>query len=224
MTASTARQLALDLSYEESFHRDDFLASASNEAALAMVERWPDWPARILALIGPAGSGKSHLAAIWAERTGARFLSARAISETSLPAALATGALVLEDAVAQSFDQRALFHLINLAREEQAFVLLTAESPPAAWPISLPDLASRLRAAPTVSLHAPDEALLRAVLAKLFADRQVQVDESLLAFLVPRIERSLTAAREVVGRLDAEALRLRRPINRALAAELFRSP
>ena len=221
-SVSRVRQLAFDLPHQESFHRLDFLPGPSNEEALAAVERWPDWLAPVLAVIGPPGSGKSHLAAIWAERTGARFLSARALGEAHLPAALATGAVVLEDAASRNFDQRALFHLLNLAREEQASVLMTASSAPAAWPIGLLDLASRLRAIPTVTLHAPDDGLLRAVLGKLFADRQVQVDESLLGFLVARIERSLGAARDVVARLDAEALRRGRPVSRALAGELLR--
>lgn len=223
MSAVGARQLALDLAHIESFAREDFLESPCNASALAMIERWPDWPAPVLALVGPEGSGKSHLAAIWAERAGARFLSARALGEAKLPAELATGALVLEDASSTSFDQRALFHLLNLAREEEAYVLLTASSTPSAWPIGLLDLASRLRAIPTVALDPPDDALLRAVLVKLFADRQLQVDEALISFLLTRIERSLTAAKQIVGRLDAEALRLRRPVTRALAAEVMRA-
>ena len=159
----------------------------------------------------------------WAAEAGARFLSGGALRQASLPAALATGALVLED-VAGDFDERALFHLLNLAREEAAFVLLTARSSPSSWPTSVPDLASRLRAIPIVTLTAPDDSLLRAVLVKLFADRQLHVDESLIAFLVARIERSLTAAKAAVLHLDEEALRLRRPVNRALAAELLRQP
>ena len=224
MLPAVARQLAFDLPHGESFDRQDFLPSAANADALAMIERWPDWPAPVLALIGPAGSGKSHLAAIWAETAGARFLSCRALGEADLPRALATGALVLEDVASTAFDQRALFHLLNLTCEEQAFVLITAQSPPSGWPIGLADLGSRLRAIPIVTLHAPDDALLRGVLVKLFADRQLQVDEALLAFLLNRLERSLVAAKDVVARLDAEALRLRRPVTRALAAEMLRSP
>jgi len=216
-----ARQLALDLPHIESYAREDFVAAPSNADALATVERWPDWPAPVLALIGPEGSGKSHLAAIWAAEAGARFLSGRALRQADLPAALVTGALVLEDVGADT-DERALFHVLNLAREEAAFLLLTARSLPSAWPTSVPDLASRLRAILTVALAAPDDSLLRAVLVKLFADRQLQVDEGLIAFLLARIERSLSAAKTAVSRLDEEALRQRRPVNRALAAELFR--
>jgi chromosomal replication initiation ATPase DnaA len=220
--ATGPRQLALALAHAESFAREDFLSGAANEAALALIGRWPDWPDRTIALIGPEGSGKSHLAAIWAADSGARMLSARALAGASLPAALATGALVVEDAAAGEFDQRQLFHLINLAREENAFVLVTARTPPAGWSVAIPDLASRLRALPTVALAPPDDVLLRAVLVKLFADRQLAADESLVAYLASRIERSFAGARAAVERLDREALRQQRPVTRALAAELFR--
>ena len=215
------RQLALALPHAESFAREDFLTGAPNAAALALVERWPDWPDRALALIGPEGAGKSHLAAIWAEIAGARRIAARALGETDLIAALATGALVIEDAPVR-LDERALFHLLNLIREEAAFLLITAQAAPARWRVTLPDLGSRLRAIPTVALSAPDDALLRAVLVKLFADRQLAVDGNLVSFLATRIERSFAAARAAVDALDREALRLKRPVTRALAAELLR--
>jgi chromosomal replication initiation ATPase DnaA len=213
------RQLALALGHQTSFAREDFLAGPSNSAALAMVERWPDWPDRVLVVVGPEGSGKSHLAAIWAEAAGARFLAARALAETNLPRALSTGALVIENVAADAIDERALFHLMNLAREQGAFILATALAAPSGWSLQLPDLASRLRAAPVVELGPPDDALLRAVLVKLFADRQVVVDEGVIAYLIRRIDRSFAAAREAVERLDREALRLRRPVTRALASE-----
>jgi len=215
------RQLALALPHAESFAREDFLTGAPNEAALAMIERWPDWPDRALALVGPEGAGKSHLAAIWAETAGARRVSARALGQTDLIGALATGALVIEDAPAR-LDERALFHLLNLIREEEACLLITARAAPARWGVALPDLASRLRALPTVTLSAPDDALLRAVLVKLFADRQLGVDSSLVSYLTTRIERSFAAARAAVETLDREALRMQRPVTRALAAELLR--
>ena len=216
------RQLVLALDHAESFAREDFLSGASNAAALAQIERWPDWGGQALVVVGPAGSGKSHLAGIWAANTGARFLAARALAPALVPAALATGAVVVENLAAGEFDERALFHLLNLAREEQAFVLLTARSAPAGWTIGIADLASRLKSLPVAALTAPDEALLRAVLVKLFADRQLAVDESLLGYLLKRIERSVAAARSVVAVLDQEALRQKRPLTRALAAEILR--
>jgi chromosomal replication initiation ATPase DnaA len=219
---SGPRQLALLLDHAESFAREDFLSGPPNAAALALVESWPDWPNRAVMLIGPEGAGKSHLATIWAAESGARFLAARALDTASLPTALATGALVVEDMAADAVDERALFHLLNLAREEQAFLLLTARTAPAGWTLTIRDLASRLKALPVIALAPPDDALLRAVLVKLFADRQLNVDESLIGYVSTRIERSYAAAREAVERLDQEAMRLQRPLTRALAADLLR--
>lgn len=219
---SPPRQLALSLRHAENLSREDFLPGPSNEAALAMVERWPDWPAPALAIAGPEGSGKSHLASIWADLSGARVLSARGLHSAMLPDALATGALVLEDCVSGAIDERALFHLLNLVREQNSFLLMTARAVPSSWTVSLPDLASRLRAIPAIAVSAPDDALLRAVMVKLFADRQLAVDESLVAYLLTRVDRSFAAIRAAVQTLDREALQRKRPVNRALAAELFR--
>ena len=215
------RQLALALDHAESFAREDFLSGPSNAQALALIEAWPQWPHRSVMLTGPEGSGKSHLAAIWAQAAGARLIAARALEPASVPRALATGALVVEDIAAGAFDERALFHLVNLAREEAAFLLLTAQEAPAAF--ALRDLASRLKALPVVALAPPDDVLLRAVLVKLFADRQLAVDESLINYVAMRIERSFAAARNVVRLLDEEAMRQQRPITRALAAEFLRT-
>jgi chromosomal replication initiation ATPase DnaA len=217
------RQLLLALNHSVSFAREDFLSGPSNVAALSLVERWPDWPDRIVALVGPEGSGKSHLAAIWAEATGARILSAKLLSETSVPGALATGALVIEDLEAVDLDEQALFHLINLAREERTYLLLTSRSAVASFPIRIRDLASRLRAVPTVTVAPPDDTLLRSLLVKLAADRQLSFDESLVNYLVNRIERSFSAARATVQKLDHEAMRQHRPVTRALAAEVLRT-
>jgi chromosomal replication initiation ATPase DnaA len=215
------RQLALALAHAENFEREDFLTGPSNAAALALIEQWPDWPTRVVVLVGPERTGKSHLAAIWAQIAGARFVAARALDVDTVPSALATGALVIED-VAELVDERALFHLINLAQEDSAYVLIIARTPPASWNIEVRDLASRLKALPVVTLASPDDALLRAVLVKLFADRQLPVDESLITYLATRIERSFAAASGVVDQLDREALRQKRPVTRSLAAELLR--
>ncbi len=214
------RQLALALDHAESYAREDFLSGAGNEAALRLIESWPDWPANAVALIGPQGSGKTHLAAIWASAAGARSISGRALGQDGLPAALATGALVVEEAAVA--DEHALFHLINLAREQDAFVLFTARTAPAAWPAGIPDLASRLRALPLVKLQAPDDAMLRALIVKLATDRQLALDDSVVRYLANHIERSFAAASAAVIALDHEALRQARPPTRALAAELFR--
>ena len=217
------RQLAFALPHAESLTRDNFLEGPANAAGLALVDSWPEWPNRIMLLVGPEGSGKSHLAAIWAEQAGARSTSAHALTPASVPAALATGALVVEDLNPADIDERALFHLMNLTREDGAFVLITARVPPSAFPIELRDLRSRLRAVPTVSLLPPDDALFRALIVKFCADRQMAIDESVVSYLATRIERSYAAARRAVELLDSEALRLGRPVTRALAAELLRN-
>ena len=216
------RQLVLALDHAESFAREDFLAGPSNAAALSLIDNWPDWPARVMALVGPEGSGKTHLASIWAQAAGARVLAAKLLPDIDLPAAFATGALVVEDLAFAGLDERALFHLINFAREQAAFMLVTSRSPLPTFPVSIRDLASRLRAVPAVTLAPPDDALLRALIVKLAADRQLNLDEALVSYLASRIERSFAATRAAVMRLDEEAMRLHRPVTRALAIELFR--
>jgi chromosomal replication initiation ATPase DnaA len=215
------RQLALALPHAESFTRDNFLEGPANAAGLALIDGWPDWPNRIMLLLGPEGSGKSHLAAIWAEQSGARCSSAHTLTASEVPGALATGALVVEDLKASHIDERALFHLFNLAREEGAFVLITARTPPAN--IELRDLRSRLRAIPSVQLLPPDDHLFRALIVKFCTDRQLAIDETVVSYLTQRLERSYAAARRALELLDSEALRLGRPVTRALAAELLRN-
>jgi len=215
------RQLAFALAHAESFTRDDFLEGPANAAGLALVDRWPDWPNQTMFLVGPEGSGKSHLASIWAEQSGARSTSAHALTAAEVPGALATGALVIEDLKAADIDERALFHLLNLAREEDAFVLMTARTSPTQ--VELRDLRSRLRAVPAVELLPPDDHLFRALIVKFCADRQLAVDETVVSYLTTRLERSYAAVRQAVELLDTEALRLGRPVTRALAAELLRS-
>ncbi len=216
------RQLTLDLDHAESYARDDFLGGPSNAAALTLIDSWPDWPYQVVVLVGPEGSGKSHLATIWALQTGARSIGARTLRDMNIPGALATGRLVVEDVAEAGFDETAMFHLLNLAREEGAFVLLTARTAPATWAVRIPDLASRLKALPAIALAPPDDTLLRAVLVKLFADRQLAVDEQLIGYVATRIGRSFADARAAVARLDQEAMRRQRPLTRPLAAEVLK--
>jgi chromosomal replication initiation ATPase DnaA len=216
------RQLAFALPHAESLTRDNFLEGPANAAALALIDAWPEWPSRTMMLVGPEGSGKSHLAAIWADESGARSTAAHALGAADVPDALTTGALVVEDLRPREVDERALFHLINLAREQAAFVLMTGRISPSAMEVDLRDLGSRLRALPTVSLSPPDEQLFRALIVKFCADRQLAIDESVVSYLVSRIERSTAAARRAIELLDSEALRQGRPVTRALAAELLR--
>lgn len=214
------RQLALALPHAESFAREDFLVGPSNALALRLIESWPQWPATVMALIGPPGSGKSHLASIWASATGARIIAAAVLGDVDPSEALATGALVLEHGGGE-VNERALFHLLNLARQDGSSMLLTARDAPSSFGARLPDLASRLRAVPVVHVEPPDDALLRSLMVKLFADRQLVVDETLIAYLAARIERSFSTVRACVAALDAEALRRQRPITRSLAAEIL---
>jgi chromosomal replication initiation ATPase DnaA len=215
------RQLAFALPHAESLTRDNFLEGPANAAGLALIDSWPDWPNRVMLLVGPEASGKSHLASIWAEQSGARSTSAHVLTAAEVPGALATGALVIEDLRPADIDERALFHLLNLAREDSAFVLITARAPPTE--VELRDLRSRLRAVPTVQLLPPDDHLFRALIVKFCADRQLAVDEAVVGYLTTRLERSYAAVRHTVELLDAEALRLGRPVTRALAAELLRN-
>lgn len=216
------RQLAFVLPHAESLSRDDFLDGPANAAGLALIESWPDWPNRIMMLVGAQGSGKSHLAAIWAEEAGARSTAAHALTAADVPAALATGALVVEDVDPASMDERALFHLLNLARQDEAFVLMTGRLPPSSFEVGLRDLRSRLRAVPVVTLQQPDDHLFRALIVKFGADRQMNLDEAVVSYLASRIERSFVAAREAIERLDIESLRRGRPVTRALAVEVLR--
>jgi chromosomal replication initiation ATPase DnaA len=217
-----SRQLPLDLRAEPRFGREDFLVSPSNATAWETFERWPDWPARALVLCGPSGAGKSHLAAIWAARAGARMLTGRSLPLADLPGLARAGAVLVENADAAPASEKHLFHLINLARDENCWLVVTARARPDAWGLATPDLLSRLRAAPAVEIGQPDDALVRAVLVKLFVDRQLVVDTAVVEYLALRIERSLDAARRVVEALDREALAQGRAVTRPMAGELLR--
>jgi chromosomal replication initiation ATPase DnaA len=211
------RQLPLDLGHGTGYSRDDLVVSAANAQAVALVDRWPDWPSPVVVLAGPAGSGKTHLASIWRERAGALPIRADRIGQGI--AALGERPALIDDIDAQPFDQDSLFHLINAVRAAGSQLLLTARRFPAAWNVTLPDLASRLKAAATVEIHEPDDLLLAGVITKLFADRQVEVEPNVVHYLVRRIERSLATAMRVVERLDRTALEEKARISRAMAAE-----
>lgn len=215
------KQLAFDLPLDPRFGAEDFLVSPSNEQAYGMIESWPDWPDTILLLVGPRGSGKSHLASIWATNAHAWTVDAAAITHDKVPHLVSNGALAIEDMDRGERDEAALFHLLNLAREKKASLLITCETPPDRWSLKTPDLLSRLRLAPSVALDAPDDALLKAVLVKLFVDRQLVVDTSVVDYIALRIERSLAKASEIVALLDREALSRGRRVSRTIAAEIL---
>lgn len=213
------RQLPLDLAHDEAKSRDDLVAGPSNAQAVALVDNWPDWPAPIAVLAGPAGSGKSHLAEVWREASNAAALAPGRLGPEAAEAA-SRGPVLIDDVDAGPIDETGLFHLINAVRQADTSLLMTARRFPAAWGVTLPDLASRLKAAATVEIHEPDDFLLAAVTTKLFADRQIEVEPHVVQFLVRRIERSLSSAIEAVARLDRAALERKTRITRALAAQV----
>lgn len=220
-----SRQLAFDLPSPATFQRADFFVSPVNAQALAAVDAWRDWPGGKMLLVGPAGAGKTHLARIWAGMTAAAMVQGAGMATTDLPGLSAAGCVVVEDAEAVAGDpvaEAALFHLHNLVTQGHS-LLITAASPPRDWGATLPDLISRLQAAALTRLDPPDDALLSAVLIKLFADRQLTVAPNLIPYLVSRMRRSIGSARALVVALDAQALAQARPITRALAAEVLDS-
>lgn len=216
-----SEQLPLDFPLRQALAREDFLVTASNAAAVEAVEAWPAWEKRVLFLVGPAGSGKTHLSSIWKTEARAQSVRADDLAPSAVPALLASGALLVEDAPGTSLDERAMFHLMNLAREQSSSVLVTTRQRPAHWPVTLPDLLSRLRAASVAALEAPDDDLLRGVLVKHFLDRQIAVDEAVVSLLMSRMERSLDAARRIVSEIDRRALAERANVTRSFVARLL---
>jgi chromosomal replication initiation ATPase DnaA len=213
-------QLAFELPGIQALTRADFFVAPSNAIALQTVDAWVDWPGRKLVLVGPEGSGKTHLAHVWAAASGAAILTAATLETVDIQA-LSGRAVVVEDAdrLPGALAEAQLFHLHNLVTGTGA-LMVTAQTPPRDWGLTLPDLISRMQAAPIARLEAPDDALLSAVLVKLFADRQVAVPANLIPYLVSRMPRSIGAARALVAALDARALAAGRPITRALAGQV----
>lgn len=213
------RQLAFDLPVDSRHGVEDFLIGPSNEAAYGLVESWPHWPDSWLRLVGPEGAGKTHLAAIWAKAAHAWTVPAREVTQANVPHLVSGGALVVEDCDSGPRDEPALFHLMNAIKAKRGFLLLTARTAPDLWGLQVPDLLSRLRLAPQAAIDAPDDALLRALLVKLFIDRQLVVDTGIIEALVLRMERSFAAARQVVDALDRLSLERGRRVTRPLVTE-----
>lgn len=222
MTAApqaTPQQLALELPHLAAQGAEDFLVSASNEAAVALVEQWPRWPRPSIGIIGPEGAGKSHLVNVWRSRSGAETIQATHLSEAAIALFEEARVLAVEDIDQGVSDERILFHLLNLAREKAGSLLVTSRVAPGDIAISLPDLRSRLRALPLVNIEQPDEALLKSVLVKLFADRQLAVEPHVVNHLALHMERSMEAANRVVAAVDRLALARQRKVTRAIAGE-----
>jgi len=212
-------QLAFDLPHRAASGAEDFLVSDCNLDAVKLIDAWPDWQGPVQLLVGPPASGKTHLVRVWQERSGAAALDPAEL-DILLPGRRATGkAIAVENADRAGFDEKTLFHLLNLAREKRLSVLLTARARANRWGTALPDLTSRLSAVPVTEIGTPDEALLRTVMLKHFSDRQLDIDPKLLEFLALRIDRSLEAAAAAVEAVDRAALRSGRKINRQLVAE-----
>jgi chromosomal replication initiation ATPase DnaA len=208
---SGGTQLPLELGHRPALGDQDFLVAPANAAAVAWFDRWPQWPAPALVLWGPAGSGKTHLAHVFAARAGAVVLDAAGLTVANLPDRLGAARTAILDP-AEAADEEALLHLYNILAERGGHLLVVARAPPSRWNIALADLGSRLRAAPLAALGPPDDALLSSVLVKLFADRQIAVGADVVAYLVPRLERSFAAAQRMVAALDQAALAAHRPV------------
>jgi chromosomal replication initiation ATPase DnaA len=215
-----AKQLAFDLQLRPALGREDFLVTSSNSAAVALIHQWPNWQSHAAVLVGSPGSGKSHLAEVWRQVSGAEIVKSADILVESAPDLMRTGALVVEDLSAGQLDEHALFHLLNQARETGGHILFSAQT----WPLTgivLPDLASRLNALTVAAILPPDDDLLRGVLVKLFEDRQIAVDEPLISYLVMRMPRSLDMARQLVTRIDAAALEQGAEVTRVFAGKVL---
>ncbi len=216
-------QLVFDLPHRAALGHEDFLVSQSNAAAVDLVDRWPDLPHWAALVVGPEGSGKSHLAQVWRLKSGAGIASGAMLSEAEVARLSDARALVVEDIERGIADERTLFHLLNLAREHRLSILLTSRAAPGELDIALPDLRSRLRASPVATIALPDEALLKSVLVKLFADRQLAVEQHVIGHLALHMERSMRAAIGIVAEADRLALARQRRVTRAIAAEALQA-
>lgn len=223
--ASAGRQIPFDLGHRAAMGRDDFLVSPSNQDAVAWIDLWPEWPAPILILYGPIASGKSHLAAVWGEKANAACVHPATLNDSSIrDIAQAARHVILEDAdnlIGNVDAEKGLFHLYNLFKEEKRSVLMTLQEPPVRRAFAVPDLASRLRAAPAVAIREPDDALLGAVLVKLFNDRQLRVGSDVVKYILSHMERSFEEARRIVAEADLRAMTEKRAVSVPLLKEIF---
>jgi chromosomal replication initiation ATPase DnaA len=211
------RQLRLSLNRAPSHRRDEFIVSQANAAAVRALDAWPTWHGGALALAGPSGSGKTHLARAW--RLQAHAVELDPAADAAALDALQGRPILMEDA--DRSDPETLFHLINMAGQPGGGLLLTSRMAPIAWPVGLPDLASRLKALPVAELGAPDDEVLEGVLRKFFRERNIRPLEDVFPYLVRRMERSVPVALALVERLDEASDAEHRPVSRALARQIL---
>lgn len=218
-------QIPLDLGHRTALGRNDFLVAPNNHDAVAWIDLWPEWPAPCLVLYGPIASGKTHLGAVWAEKSSAICVKASNINEDVIhDIADMKHHIIIEDGdalIGNIVGEKGLFHLYNIFKEEGRSILLTLNEPPVRRAFALPDLASRLRAAPSVAIREPDEQLIEALLVKLFNDRQIRISEEVLHYILPRIERSFEAVRDLVEYADSKAMIEKRSITVPFIREIF---
>jgi DnaA regulatory inactivator Hda len=226
MTAKN-EQLPFDLAPRLAHEREDFWVSESNSAAVGWIDKWATsgWPAPALIIFGPPASGKTHLLQVWKKEAKAKELTTAQLTPDTISRALGEAKTVIIDNVSTvagiRVAEEALLHLYNMLRERGGSLLMTAATSPAEWPLVLPDLKSRLMAAPAVEVGSPDDALMAVVLTKLFSDRQIFVPQEVIQFMLTRIERSFLAMRQVVDRIDRQALSEKRPVTIPLVRDLL---
>ena len=218
---NTAKQIPLDLGFRPALGREDFFVAPGNADAVAWIDRWPTWPGQVLALFGPPGCGKSHLAHVFAARSAAQILTGQDLVLKSIgDLASAQPAIVIEDAD-RGVDENALFHLYNALSEAKGWLLLTGRMAPARWAVSLPDLRSRLSALQAIKIDSPDDDMMQAVLVKLFADRQIAVAPDVVSYLIRHMDRTFAAARQVVAIADRESLAGQRSVSVPLIKDIL---
>ncbi len=223
---SNLKQLPLELPQRASLSGEDFLVAPANEAAIKLVDLWPNWPSHAVCVHGPSGCGKTHLAHVFQALSGAHLVNAKSLSETAARQQVNEHpALLIDDAetVVRHAGEEYLFHLLNVLVETKGSMLMLSSQPPAKWDLKLPDLASRLNALPQVGIENPDETLLSAVLLKQFYDRQLQIDADVIRFLLPRMERSFRAAHDLVAAIDRASLSEQRRITVPLVSKVLQA-
>lgn len=217
-------QIALTFPHIPSYATEDYIVSACNRAAYDAMIRWPNWQDKLMGVVGPVASGKTHLAHIWAKAAGASFIPPEQLGTQDSSFWYGGSECAVLDGIAATASHEALFHLINYARAHQKFLLLTHTDPLSLFPSTLADLRSRLSAIPSVLLDLPDDAVLAAVLAKAFSDRQVKVNMEVIQYIINNSERSFDAIQRIASLIDTEAMSRKRAITLPFVREILTNP